>query len=129
MVGLPSGECDEDAVVLVPVLIFLGCLSVGVVAGARWLPDLAAGQVGGLAFFLVCGMLGAALGLLGVHIYLIVEELDHVSGSVAVHGEIVGEGIRDIVFEVGSLLGFAAVIYLLAPPLEDDEDPEALAAA
>jgi len=129
MVGLPSGECDEDAVLLVPVLIFLGCLSVGVVAGARWLPDLAAGQVGGLAFFLVCGMLGAALGLLGVHIYLIVEELDHVSGTVALHREIVGEGIRDIVFEVGSLLGFAAVIYLLAPPLEDDEDPEALAAA
>jgi hypothetical protein len=98
MVGLLSGECDEDAVVLVPVLVFLGCLSAGVVAGARWLPDLAAGQVGGLAFFLVCGMLGAALGLLGVHIY---------------------------VFEVGSLLGFAAVIYLLAPPLEDDEDPAA----
>ena len=129
MVGLPSGESGEDAVVLVPVPIFLGCLSVGVVTGARWLPDLAAGQVGGLAFFLVCGMLGTALGLLGVHIYLIVEELDHISGSVAIHREIVGEGIRDTVFEVGSLLGFAAVIYLLAPPLEEGDDPEALAGA
>ncbi len=111
---------------LIPALIFLACLSVGVVASARWLPDLAAGQIGGLAFFLVCGILGAALGLVGVHVYLIVEELDHIREGAAVHGEIVAQGIRDIVFEVGSLLGFAAVIYLLAPPLDVDENLEGL---
>jgi hypothetical protein len=115
--------------VLIPVLVFLGCMSVGVVAGAHWVPDLAAGQVGGLAFFLVCGLLGAALGLIGVHVYLIVEELDRLSGTVAAHGEIVGEGVRELVFEAGSLVGFAAVIYLLAPAPDADKDPEALASA
>jgi hypothetical protein len=101
-------------------------MSIGVVAAARWLPDLAAGQVAGLAFFLVCGMLGAALGLLGVHIYLIVEEMDHFGGNGIASREIVGEGIRDTVVEVGGLLGFAGIIYLLAPPPEDDQDTEAL---
>ena len=114
---------------LIPVLVFLGCMSVGVVAGANWVPDLAAGQVGGLAFFLVCGLLGAALGLIGVHVYLIVEELDRLSGTVAAHGEIVGEGVREIVFEAGSLVGFAAVIYLLAPAPDEDKDLETLASA
>jgi len=56
---------------------------------------------------------------------LIVEELDHFRGSGVLRGEIVAGGIRDIVFEAGSLLGFAAVIYLLAPAPEG-EDPETL---
>jgi uncharacterized membrane protein YhhN len=58
----------------VPVAIFVVCLSAGVWAGVRWLPDLARGPVGGLAFFVVCGLLGAALGSLGLHIYSIVED-------------------------------------------------------
>jgi hypothetical protein len=109
---------------LVPVLIFLAGLSVGVLAAARWLPDLAPGQVGGLAFFVVCGLIGAAVGLLGVHIYLIVEEVRRLPATDAPsQGEAIAAGIRNIVFEVGSLLGFAGVMYLLAPPPETDDEP------
>jgi hypothetical protein len=108
--------------VLIPVLIFVACLIVGVMAGARWLPDLAAGQVGGLAFFVVCGMLGAALGLVGVHVYLIAEELGQLSGRVLGRGEVLAGGIRDVVFEAGSIFGLAAVIYLLAPAPPDEAD-------
>jgi hypothetical protein len=107
---------------LVPVLIFLAGLSAGVLAAARWLPDLATGQIGGLAFFVVCGLIGAAAGLLGVHIYLIVEAVGHFPG--ATKGEELAAGIRDIVFDVGSLLGFAGVIYLLAPPPGTEGEPE-----
>jgi hypothetical protein len=110
-------------VILVPVLIFLGGLAIGALVGARWLPDLAVGQVGGLAFFLVCGLIGAALGLLGVHIYLIVEELNHVPSGV-IQGEIVGGDLRNIIFECGSLIGLAGVVYLLAPAPEVEDEPE-----
>lgn len=109
---------------LVPVLIFLGGLAIGALAGAHWLPDLAAGQVGGLAFFLVCGLIGSALGLIGVHIYLIVEELKHLQPGV-IQGEVVGGDLRNIIFECGSLLGLAGVVYLLAPAPEVVDTPVA----
>lgn len=118
---------------LVPVLIFAACMTAGVLVTSRWLPDLAAGSVGGLAFFVVCGLAGAALGLLSMHIYLIVEELDRVRISVnsggPPSGEIVAAGIRDIVFEVGSLVGLAGVVYLLAPApeLDDELEPQPVA--
>jgi hypothetical protein len=116
--------------VLVPVLIFFGGMSVGAVSGARWLPDLAVGLVGGLAFFAVCGLLGAAVGLVGIHIYGIVEELDRIGGSLGGvdRGGIVAQGLRNILFEAGSLFAFASIIYLLAPPPAEDE-PEVLPAA
>lgn len=113
---------------LIPVLIFLACFSVGVVASSRWLPDLAAGSVAGLAFLLVCGLLGAAAGLLGVSVYTIVEELKHVPPVISAgagEGELVAGFLRNLVFEDGSLLGFAAVVYLLAPVPELDIEPEA----
>lgn len=44
-------------------LVFLACFGAGMTASARWLPDLALGHVGGLAFTTVCILLGAALGM------------------------------------------------------------------
>jgi hypothetical protein len=116
--------------VLVPALIFLAGLSIGVLASARWLPDLAPGQVGGLAFFVVCGLIGAAAGLLGVHIYSIVQELDSRSllGGRLSQGVLLAAELRSLIFEVGSLVGFASIVYLLAPPPEIDGAPEAEAA-
>lgn len=115
----------------IPVLIFLGAMSVGVLVSARWLPDLATGQVGGLAFFLVCGLLGAALGLVGVHVYVLVEELSRFHGLPGDFdkGALVAAELRTTVFEVGSLIGFASVVYLLAPPpeLEDELGVESVA--
>jgi hypothetical protein len=116
---------------LVPVLIFLGAMSVGVLASARWLPDLAEGQVAGLAFFLVCGLLGAALGLVGVHVYSLVEALNHLSGLPGdnfTKGSIMAEAIRSMVFEAGSLAALASVMYLLAPPADEEGEPQAEAA-
>jgi hypothetical protein len=101
-----------------PLVIFVVCLAVGVVAGSRWLPELAAGPVGGLAFFVVCGLLGAALGVVGLHVYSIVEELDRFGSRGFVgfgNGEIVATGLRGMLFEAGSLLGLAGAVYLLAP--------------
>ena len=115
-VGLSVRWARKYFAILVPALIFVVALSAGVVAGSRWLPDLAAGQVGGLAFFVVCGLIGVAFGLLGVHIYLITEEVKHLPSAGGLsQAEALAGGIRNICFEVGSLFGFASVVYLLAP--------------
>jgi hypothetical protein len=76
---------------------------------------LDAGLVGGLAFFVVCGLLGAALGLVGLHIFLIVEELAHGDLGSRGNGEILAYSLTSMLWEAGSLLALAAVVYLLAP--------------
>lgn len=94
-----------------PTLIAAICLFAGVAAAVRWLPDLAEGSVGGLAFFAVCGLLGAALALLGLHIYSIVEDLN----KLGERGPILASGLESMLWDTGSLVGLAIAIYLLAP--------------
>lgn len=99
--------------VAIPVVIFVVCVSAGVFASSRWLPDLGGGTIGGLAFFVVCGLLGAALGLVGLQIYFIVRQAE-VLGRIG-SSTIVADGLSAILWQAGSLLGLAAVVYLLAP--------------
>jgi hypothetical protein len=94
-----------------PALIAAVCLFAGVAAAVRWLPDLAEGAVGGLTFFAVCGLLGAALALFGLHIYSIVEDL-HDFGE---RGAILAGGLESMLWDTGSLVGLAVAVYLLAP--------------
>jgi hypothetical protein len=101
-------------VVAVPIVIFVVCVSAGVFAGTRWLPDLASGTIGGLAFFVVCGLLGAALGLVGLQIYAMVRQAE-LLGRIGGSSTIVANGLSAILWQAGSLLGLAAVVYLLAP--------------
>jgi hypothetical protein len=105
------------ALVGVPIVIFVICLCGGAVAASHWLPDLETGPVGGIAFFAVCGLLGLALALLSQHVYLIVNEVEHlgsVPGGLS-KGEVVAGGLRNIAAEEGTVLGLAIVVYLLAP--------------
>jgi hypothetical protein len=97
-----------------PALIAAVCLFAGVAAAVRWLPDLAEGAIGGLAFFAVCGLLGAALALLGLHVYLIVESLHNLGEK----GAIFADGLQSMLWDTGSLVGLAIAVYLLAPPAE-----------
>jgi hypothetical protein len=94
-----------------PVLIVAVCLFTGVAAAVRWLPDLAEGAVGGLAFFAVCGLLGAALALLGLHIYLTVEGLN----DLGERGLILADCLESMLWDTGSLVALAIAVYLLAP--------------
>jgi hypothetical protein len=110
---------------LIPVVVFVVCLGAGAVASARWLPDLAAGPVGGLAFFVACGLAGSGLALVGLHIYSIANTLH--TGSFAgirnAKAEILASGLQGMLWEAGSLFGLAAVVFLLAPRAEVVEDP------
>jgi predicted phage tail protein len=110
----------DVGVVAIPIVIFVVCISAGVFAGSRWLPDLAGGTIGGLAFFVVCGLLGASLGVAGLQIYSIVRQQELLGrlGSSA----IVADGLSAILWQAGSLLGLAAVVYLLAPRAQTPEE-------
>ena len=105
---------------IVPIVVFLACLGAGVTAASRWLPDLAVGSRGGLAFFAVCGLLGAAAGIAGLHIYSIINSINEFKSLGGGNGEIVASGLASMLWEAGSLLGFA---YLLAPAAEVVEEP------
>jgi hypothetical protein len=115
-------------IVLIPALAFIFPALGAAIACSYWIPDLDAGPVGGLAFFLVCGLVGAAVGLLGVDIYSLVRQLEHFDSNSGVFskGEFIAEFLRDVAINVGPLLAFAAIVYLLAPAPEsvDDLDDE-----
>jgi hypothetical protein len=99
--------------VAVPIIIAAVCFGGGIFAASRWLPELASDEVGGLAFFAVCGLLGIVLALIGVHVYLLVVAVELASGrAVVVAGELAA-GLRD----VGTVLGLACAVFLLAPRL------------
>lgn len=113
-------------------VVFLACFGAGVAASARWLPDLAPGPVGGLAFVTVCGLLAAASGLAGLNIYDIVETIESFRGLGLGKSEVVANGLRSILIECGTLVGLAAIVYLLAPAPEEslaDEEPYAASEA
>jgi hypothetical protein len=80
-VSFPRGRKDRvrpefqllmDTVIVIAVV----CFFAGAGAASRWLPDLAPGPVGGLAFFAVCGLFGAALAALGVNVDYLVRTLE-----------------------------------------------------
>jgi hypothetical protein len=100
------------------VLVFLVCFGVGLTAAANWLPDLATGRVGGMAFVTVYVLLGAALGIVGLHTYSLISELRHAASGVS-ESEILAAVLRNILLDAGTLLGLAGIVYLLAPTGEE----------
>jgi hypothetical protein len=110
---------------LVPALVFLACFGGGIFAATRWLPELAPGPVGGIAFFAICGLLGAGLGVVGLHTYIIVQELETIGGTrFDTEGSLLAGGLLTMMLDAGTLFGLATIAYLLAPHDEDIE-PEA----
>ena len=82
------------------------------------------GQTGGLAFFAVCGLLGGSLATVGLRLYLIVDEIgarDGFSGSFK--REAIGDGLANMLWQAGLMLGLALTVYLLAPTPTTSEDP------
>ena len=108
----------------VPALIFVLVFSAAVVATARWLPELAPGPVGGITFFAVCGLAGAAAGLAGLHIYEIVRNLEEIGGGApfARRGDVLAEGLVSMLYECALIGGAAVAVFLLGPPGPDPED-------
>jgi hypothetical protein len=71
----------------------------------------------------MCCLLGAALGIVGLRIYAVVHAVADTGGSIK--AEIVAQGLSSMLWEAGSVLGIAAVVYLLAPSNESSNRPMA----
>jgi len=97
--------------VAVPAVIFVGCLVVGVLAATRWVPELPAGTIGGIVFFVVCGMAGAAVAVVGVNVFLMVESGRFIPGG---SPTVIAGYLSEMSWEVGLLLGVATLLYLVA---------------
>jgi len=91
-------------------------------AAANRLPSLAEGRVGGLAFFAVCGLLAAAAGVFGLSAYSTIREI--IDPLRDFEGEFLAGALRNMLFESGILVGLAAIVYLIAPPGEEEEAAE-----
>jgi hypothetical protein len=70
---------ESGAGVGVPILIFVVGFGAGSALPARWLPDLGEGRVAGVAFLMVCGLVGMVFALVALHVYQIVRQLDSAS--------------------------------------------------
>lgn len=108
---------------LVPIIIAVVCFAAGVIAASRWLPDLEAGTLGTIAFFVVCGLCGAVLAIVGIDIDAIVRETRHTSGEFV--GAIVTDRLALIMAEGGTVAGLALIAYLLAPKPPREAAPPA----
>lgn len=110
----------------VPALVFVLTFVAGVMASARWLPSLAAGPVGGLGFFAVCGLIGTATGLAGMHVYLIVRAMEESTGEGRFGGQgfILADGLTSILFECGLIAAAAVAVFMLSPPAGEPEMDE-----
>ena len=111
-----GAKASERAVrlsrVAIPPIVFFGCFIVGIYTSTRWLPGLAGGTVGGLAFFAVCGLLALALAVVGLSIEDAVRAFED-EGRFG--REILSGSLANIGGDAGPVFGLACVVYLLAP--------------
>jgi hypothetical protein len=111
----------------VPILIFVVGFGVGSALPARWLPDLGEGRVAGVAFLVVCGLVGMVFALVALHVYELVRQLD-TAGSLGVGNakpDVIANGLLAMLRDIGPILGLAGAVYLLAPEPDHDELPGA----
>jgi hypothetical protein len=107
---------------VVPIVIAVACFAVGVIASSRWLPDLDAGTLGTIAFFVICGLCGAVVAIVGAYIYLVVRDIEQ-SGRLEILNPVAGL-LAAMLRDGGTVAGLALIAYLLAPkPLREVAPP------
>ncbi len=72
-------------------------------------------------------LFGAALGMVGLHTYTLIDQLRDSPGGIS-EAEILATILRNILLDAGTLLGLAGIVYLLAPPAEEEPTDESLLA-
>jgi hypothetical protein len=106
---------------VVLVVIAVACFVAGVMAAARWLPDLEEGPVGTMAFFVICGLCGAVVGLFGLNIDAMIKQAESL-GRGGFEQVAVASGLLNILRDCGSVAAFALIAFLLAPRPSDQPD-------
>jgi hypothetical protein len=123
-------QAHEYEHVAIPAVVFVACFAGGVIAASQWLPDIAGGPVGTIAYFAVCGLLGAGLGIVGLHVYLTAEAIKRDSGlPLEDRGTILASGLLQILLDGGTVFGLAIVAYLLSPRDGEHHEPPRMKSA
>jgi hypothetical protein len=102
-------------------IITIACFIAGVMAAARWLPDLEEGPIGAMAFFVICGLCGAVIGLFGLNIDAMIKQAEGF-GRGKFEQLAVASGLLNILRDCGSVAAFALIAYLLAPRPSNQPD-------
>jgi hypothetical protein len=114
---------------VVLIIVAVACFTAGTFAATRWLPDLESGPVGGIAFFVVCGLCGAVLALLGINVDSIVRELQESGGfgglrtNTRLETSILSQGLLSIMRDCGTVGALTLIAYLLASKQSIPQDP------
>jgi hypothetical protein len=66
-----------------------------------------------LAYFSACGLVGAALGVVGLRLYWTIEEMENGPGPFFNRIELAA-GLESVLWEAGLLLALAIGVYVLA---------------
>ncbi len=110
---------------MVPLIVVVACFAGGVWATMRWLPPLAEGPVGTLAYYGVCLLAGGALALVGLEVWEIIHALTSSEARGGLFGraktEVVAFGLADIFRDAGSLAALTLIAYLVAPKAKPPE--------
>jgi hypothetical protein len=96
---------------IVAVVCFIG----GMWAATTWLPPLAEGPVGTLAYFVVCGLAGAVIAVVGIHVWQIGHIAKVKEGPKYLHEEGIIGYVDSLMWETGTLAALAFIAYLLSP--------------
>jgi hypothetical protein len=112
---------------VVLIVVAVACFLAG--AASRWPPPLADGPVGSIAFFVVCGLAGAALVLIGIDTDSMVRGLERESFGGLGNAWVVGNYLLVVLRDAGTLAGLALIAYLLSPRPKPGSAPHVPAAA
>jgi hypothetical protein len=95
-------------------IVVVACFIAGVWAATTWLPPLADGPVGTIAYFVICGLVGVVLAIVGIRVWGIVHELEEARRLIS-SSTILADSLGALLCESGSLAALTLVAYLLAP--------------
>lgn len=115
-----SGLDGSQAHLGLIVLCALGGFAVGALLTFRYAPPLARTREGVVAAVVVCALVGAAVGLAAMNVYVTIVSIAHLPPSAGGNGpdasaELLRSLIVALATETAVLLGLATVVYLLAP--------------
>jgi hypothetical protein len=102
--------------IAIPVAVFFVTFGAGVLAATRLLERLKGDRIDRFAFGTTCALLGAAAGVTGLEIYTTALRIHHGTFKALDGGNpgLIATGLEGILINAGTLLGFAAVVYVLA---------------
>ena len=91
------------------------CFAAGAVATGQWLPELRRGPVGFAAMLVICGLAGAALASVGIHVDLIVRLLEKGGEGAFFQVSLIGSELTSLLLDSGVLAALALIAYFMAP--------------